>query len=304
MSTRHSSQRRDLVAALVKAATAPACRRVGCALLIFSLAISGCSIARLAYNNVDWLLLREMNDFLDLSPEQEMRAAARLREALQTHRRTELPGYAHFLARLRRMAESGLDVRKADWIVERGYALVKRTIRHTVPAISPSLTDLSSRQIAHLESRLAEFNREYRDEYLPESLEIRKERRVRRTVDRIEHWVGALRSDQFTLASRLRNTFPDSAEAWLAYNIDQQRVLLDLLKSKRDVETLESFLIGWWVELRGRTPALEKKNRAVIEGIKHMIVSIDATLDENQRSHLLHRLDGYIDQVEILRKQQ
>ncbi len=49
--------------------------------------------------------------------------------------------------------------------------------------------------------------------------------------------------------------------------------------------------------------ALEQKNHAVIEGLKRMIVSIDATLDGDQRSHLLRRLDGYIDQVEILEKQ-
>ena len=47
--------------------------RYGCCAVfvtLFSAAISGCSIARLAYNNSDWLLLREINAYLDLSPAQ------------------------------------------------------------------------------------------------------------------------------------------------------------------------------------------------------------------------------------------
>jgi len=274
---------------------------VGAALLLAA-TLAGCSIARLAYNNADWLLLRELDTYLDLSPDQEAQAALRLGQRLEAHRRTELSDYAQYLRRVREMTHDGLATDEADRIVDQGYTLVRRTIRNAIPAIAPSLTNLSNSQLAHFESHLAEVNQNYREEYLPDSRKVRMERRARRTVARIEHWTGSLRDDQRMLAERLRNGFPDSAEDWLAYHIDKQRALLEMIKAGADVMAVETFLVEWWVNLRGRPQPLERANQATIEGIKHIIVAVDATLDERQRNFLLWRLDGYIDEIDILRR--
>lgn len=273
----------------------------GAAALLASAALAGCSIARLAYNNADWLILRELDAYLDLSPAQEAQAAARLRSRLEAHRRTELLDYARYLESVRLMARDGLAADEADLIVDKGYALARRTIRNAVPAIVPSLVTVSNHQIAHLESHLTEVNRAYREEFLPDSRKVRLERRVRRTVARIEHWVGTLREDQILLAKKLRDDFPDSAEDWLAYNAGKQRALVKMLKAGADASAVETFLVHWWAEFRGRPPSLERRNQAMIEGIKRLIVSVDATLDERQRKFLLWRLTNYIDQIEMLK---
>ena len=274
----------------------------GAAAFLASAALAGCSIARLAYNHADWLLLREMDTYLDLSPAQEAQAGARLRSRLAAHRHAELPDYARYLESVRLMARDGLTAGEADWIVDKGYALVRRTIRNAVPAIAPSLAIASNRQLFHLESHLTEVNRAFREEFLPDSKKVRQERRGRRTVARIEHWVGALREDQISLAKRLRDDLPDSAEDWLAYNVGKQRALVKMLNAGADAPAVETFLVHWWVELRGRPPSLERRNQATIEGIKHLIVSVDATLDEGQRRFLLWRLGNYLDQIEKLKE--
>ena len=129
---------------------------------------------------------------------------------------------------------------------------------------------------------------------------IRAARRVRRTVRRIEHWIGDLRDDQMALVRRLRVDFPESAEEWLAYNIDQQHALLSLLRTGAGSGAVESFLRRWWTEPKERPANLENKSLEIIERIKSMIVSVDATLDQEQRRFLLWRLDGYLEQVDAL----
>ncbi len=263
-------------------------------------ALGGCSVVRLAYNNSDWLLLKEMNAYLDLSRVQEAAAFERLQLRLEEHRRDELPGYLVYLRRVRSAAEDGLSADEIEWTVERGYELARITVARTIPAITPSLVGLSDKQIHNLESRLAETNRNFRHEYLPRSEEERVARRVKRAIKRIEHWTGALREEQRVLAARLRNAFPEISEAWLAYHMQQQQHLLSLLRARADRPTLEAFLNGWWVNLEGRPAALERKNDEALIAMKQLIIKIDTTLDGSQRPFLLWRLDGYIDQIEKL----
>ncbi|MDX1514324.1 MAG: DUF6279 family lipoprotein [Gammaproteobacteria bacterium] len=268
--------------------------------LVLVAAAAGCSIARFAYNHADWLLLRELDAYTDLSPAQQARAASRLRRQLEIHRRTELPGYARYLRRVRLLAADGISVEDAAWIIETGHGLARHTIAGVIPAIAASLAELSPRQLAHLESHLAEANRNYRKEYLPGSREMRIAGRTRRTLSRIEHWTGELRPDQRRLVERLRNDIPESTEEWLDYNIDQQHTLLNLLRGGANAGEIEAFLHGWWVDQRGRSPSLARNNELMVEKIGHLIASVDETLDQRQRSFLLWRLDAYIRQVDDL----
>jgi len=279
-------------------------RYIRIALILISLGLAttlgGCSVVRLAYNNSDWLLLKEMNSYLNLSRVQETAAFERLRLRLEEHRRDELPEYLAYLRRVRPAAEDGLSEGETDWTVERGYELARITVARTIPAITPSLVGLLDEQIDNLESRLTEVNRNFRHEYLPKSEAERTARHAQRTIKRIEHWTGALREEQRDLAARLRNSFPESAEAWLAYHMEQQQHLLSLLRARADHPTLDAFLNGWWVNLEGRSAALKRKNDQALVAMKQLIIKMDATLDDSQRHFLLWRLDGYIAQIEKL----
>jgi hypothetical protein len=259
---------------------------------------------RLAYNNSDWLLLKKMDAYLDLSPVQEAAAFERLRLRLEEHRRDELPEYLVYLRHVRSATADGFSAEEAEWIVDRGYALLRIALARTIPAITPSLVELSSDQIRGLEIYLARINQDFRDEYLPKSAEERAARRAKRTIKRIEHWTGALHEEQRVVAATLRNSFPKSAEAWLAYNMQQQQRLLGLLRARADRPTLDALLNGWWVNLEGRSAKLKNANDEALSAIKRLIVRITATLDDAQRRFLLWRLDSYIDQIEILVQQQ
>lgn len=268
--------------------------------IFFSAFLAGCSFAKLAYNNFDWLLLRKVDAYLDLSPEQTTATRERLRRRLEEHRRDELPAYLDYLRRTRVMLSDGLSSDEAQWIVRQGRTLAETTVERTVPAIAETLADLSPAQIDHLEGHFAEVNGEFRRKFLPSSLRKRSMRRVRRTTSRIEHWTGALDQEQRQRVEQLRGDYPETSEDWLSYNAAQQRRLLVRLRDGADSKTLSDFLTGWWVRLEGRGPELERKTDEALMALTRLIVGVDDSLDSAQRRFLLWRLDSYIEQIEAL----
>ena len=274
-------------------------RRAAAALLL-PILLSGCSIAKLMYAQSDWLLLRKLDAYLNLTPEQKTAASLRLKSRLESHRKEELPGYLSYLRRTRALVEDGVDSAEAEFIIRRGRALTTVSVERTLPAIAQTLSGISPAQIQHLEQHFEKKNRRFRKNYLQASERERFLRSVQRTTRRIEHWTGALSENQKQRLTELRAAFPRSGDAWLDYNKAKQRRLLALLREDADAETLLQFLNGWWIKLEGRTPSLRQSNDESFDALKNLVVGVDASLDNAQRRFLLRRLDSYIRQIEEL----
>ncbi len=270
------------------------------AALLIPILLSGCSIAKLTYAHSDWLLLRKMDAYLNLTPEQKTVASQRLKRRLESHRQEELPGYLSYLRRTRTLVEDGLDAAEAEFIIRRGRALTSVSVERTLPAIAQTLSDVSPAQIQHLEHHFEKVNRRFRKKYLQASERERFLRSVERTRRRIEHWTGRLGEDQRQQLTELRAAFPRSGDAWLSYNKAKQQRLLALLRQDANAEMLSRFLNDWWIRLEGRAPSLRQSNDESFEALKNLMVSVDASLDSAQRRFLLRRLDSYIRQIEEL----
>lgn len=263
-------------------------------------AVAGCSAAKPWYNHADWLLLRKIDAYLDLSPEQRAAASERLRQRLEEHRRDELPAYLDYLKRTRTLVADGLDTEEAEWLIRRGLSLARITLERTVPVIAVTLSGVSEAQVQHLEQHFEKVNRNFRRKHLPSSERERFLRSVRRTTLRIEHWTGELSENQRQQVSELRTAFPQNARQWLRYNVGKQQRLLVLLREHADAETLSEFLIDWWINLEGRGPSLKQRTDESFDALTRLVVGVDASLDNAQRRFLFRRMDNYIEQIEEL----
>ena len=76
------------------------------ALLIFTLALGACSRVGLAYRNLDVIIPWTLSDYLDMNGEQKDWFNERLKEHLNWHCTTQLPGYLDWLDRLQTMVEN------------------------------------------------------------------------------------------------------------------------------------------------------------------------------------------------------
>jgi len=139
---------------------------------------------------------------------------------------------------------------------------------------------------------------------MPESVRVRRERRVERSIAMVEFFIGPLRPEQVELIALRRNAMPLTANDWLAYHQSRQQQLLALLRNRASATQLQRFLFAWWVELADQPPALARKMRLNTQAWSQMMLALDASLDERQRQNLLDKLDQFIGAFEELISEQ
>src|SRR3982751_243644 len=83
-------------------------------LLVALTAVAGCA-STLVYNHADWLLLRQLDGYFDLSRPQKAFVSARLDAILDRHRREALPHYEAVIEQVHRRVQSGLTDADLDW---------------------------------------------------------------------------------------------------------------------------------------------------------------------------------------------
>lgn len=268
--------------------------------MLAALALLGCSTIKFAYNNVDWVLLDKADYYLNLTDAQKEHARQLVAERMEVHRREELPLYVATLKEVRAMLADNLTAAEIETLKKQIPAVYRRTMRKTIPVIVSLLAEVDDAQIEHLQARIDERNREFKDNFMPESVQVRRERRVERSTAIVEFFIGELRPEQAELIARRRNAMPLTAEDWLAYHQSHQRGLLAMLRRRASNEELEQFLVAWWVELADQPPALERKMTLNTVAWSQMMLALDATLDDQQRQNLLDKLDLFIEAFEEL----
>jgi hypothetical protein len=260
----------------------------------------GCSTVQFAYNNVDWVLINKIDHYLSLTATQREGAKQIVAARMEVHRREELPIYIAALQDIRVMLADNLSPTELEVIKKQIPAVYKRTMGDTIPGIVILLTQIDDAQIDHLQSRIDDRNREFKREFMPDSMLLRLERRVRRSTDIIEYFIGELRSEQVALIAEQRNAMPLTADDWLAYHKIHQQELLAMLRRGTASEELQRFLVSWWVDLANQPAALERKMEINTDAWTKMLLDLDATVDAQQRQKLLDKLDHFIDEFSAL----
>jgi hypothetical protein len=265
------------------------------------LTLAGCSMPRLAYQQADWLLLREMDSYLDLRDEQREYVALALETHLIRHRAEYLPGFAAAFSEAAARARRGLAEEDWRWALQQSRVLLIGTAELMLPTLASTLADLSPEQRRHLAQRMAEGNDEYAESHALETAPREQMRRTtERSVARIERWTGTLSEEQITIVHETSRAMPDVAADWLSYVRGRQQDLLALLDSGAPAPEIEDFLRGWWVRRDNLPPQLaHKRDRRIAARIK-LLAHLDATLDSVQREHLVDRLQDLADDARSL----
>jgi hypothetical protein len=265
-------------------------KKIKLVLLFLCLALQGCSVTRLAYENADTLLRWQANSYFDFEGEQSEELDRRLMAFLAWHRAKALPQYARLAedasARLRR----GLKREDLEW----GYDSVKAQVRETLGAAaaeSAALLDrLSPGQITHLEQRLAEENRKFAKELMQGTVEERHVRRVKRNVERLEEWFGALDEAQVERVRRYSARAPFSAELRDRDRKRRQGELVAMLRAREAKQRLVPWVQAWD---QGREPAYASAARETEAEYFDLLLDLDRLLTPAQREACAARLQRY-----------
>ena len=171
--------------------------------------LAACGV-RSAYNNLDWLAMRWLNQQISLNAEQDLMAREAIAQQLDWHCASELPAYIEFIERVERdVATDSISVvvlqSHGEQLAEFGTRLLERAR----PAVIDLLASLDDDQVEELLSGLAERNEERVAESAEATPEERRASRVdsmesgmRRFIgrlsaaqrERLEQWSGEIRS--------------------------------------------------------------------------------------------------------------
>jgi hypothetical protein len=274
-------------------------RRPALFALLLLLALAGCSATQIAYENGATLLRWRATSYLDVQGAQSEELDRRIERFLAWHRTTALPQYARLAEACARRVEQGVTRADLEWGYDALHAQLDQSLRAAAQEIAPIMDSLTPEQIAHIEQRFAEDDREFAEEDLAGDEAARRKRRLERNVTRLEDWIGPLSAAQRAILRRYSETAPLTGALRAADRRRRQDQLLEILRAHQARTRLAAWAVGWD---QNRAPAYAAASRAQREAYYEMLLALDRTLSAEQRASAAARLRRFARDFQVLAK--
>lgn len=267
-----------------------------CALSL--LVISGCSMVRVGYGHLDSVATWMAHDYFDLNSEQRDAFAQRFERLHTWHRHEQLPEYARFLEETQKRANRGLQAADMAWLLDgfrQRYTLI--AARGAADA-ADLLATLSPEQIESFKQHLDKVNKKFlRDNHSGDSEIERRKVVEKRTLSRLRDWVGSLSNAQEAQVITLLQSMPLVDKLRHEDRLRAQREFLALLEQRKGDRKLFTQRLRHWLEHweAGRGAEQAKLFDESWKKRAEIYAAIHRTLTAEQRNHLQHRLQDYID---------
>lgn len=199
------------------------------ALVIFVL--SACSAVRLGYGNADSLARWWIDQYVDLSPEQDALTRERLARLHVWHRKTQLPDYARLLGEARNLATGRLTGADGLTLTDALIRRIRTLAEQAMPDAADLLLTLTPAQIermaARLDDKAADFAKDLR---LAEGEAGQRKARFKRLLERAEYWFGDFSDEQQAAIRRQVDTQATGAQFMYDERLRRQRDWLELVR--------------------------------------------------------------------------
>ena len=257
----------------------------------------GCSTVRFAYDNADTYLRWKAGSYLELQGDEADQLDDRIDEFHDWHRRNALPKYVTLIQQAGERFGDGLSHQDLVWGYDSLRQQARESLRKGAELIAPLADRLTPEQVAHIERRLAEENRQFYRDNLRVSERERRKKRQRVIVDRLEDWVGKLTQAQVQRVREYAERAPLADELRDRDRKRLQKEVLAILRAREARKRLADQLVNWE---RGREPAYVAALDAWREQFFTLLVDIDRSLTPEQRARVQRQLRRYADDFEAL----
>jgi len=275
----------------------PAPLRMTLCLLVLLL-IGGCSVVRLGYSHLNSVATWMAHDYFDLNTEQRDNFARQFDRLHAWHRYEQLPEYAQFLEDMQKRAQRGLQTADMLWLID-GFR--QRYAKIAVRAAADSadlLATLSPAQIEHFRKELEQNNRKFLRENRSEASETER-RKVyeQKTLSQLHEWLGHLSDAQEARIIALLKSVPLVDRLRHEDRLRRQREFMVLMEQRNGdrkvfAQRLSDWLVHWEA---GRSPRQAQLLDESWQKRAEFYAAVDRMLSTEQRSHLVFRLQDYID---------
>jgi len=161
-----------------------------------SVILTGCSAVRLGYNNLPDIASWWLDSYINFSDTQGPQAKAALQKLQTWHRKEELPAIAELLVQAQTLAPQNITPEQACKIWEGAQVRVESFIQESSRLAAPVVSQLSAKQLKHLEKEWASRNEDWKKQWVQGTPDSRIKKRVDLAAERFNSFYGDLNLEQ------------------------------------------------------------------------------------------------------------
>ena len=258
--------------------------------------LAGCSGIKIAYNQADLIASWMADDYFDLTGDQKDAFREHFQRFHAWHRSTQLSTYAALLASAQQRVNAGAREADVAWAIEAVKSQYRTVVLHGYADAARILSTLSDRQIASARSEFEKRNRKFAREWgIGAGPDEQRRLRVKRHLERIEHWTGPLSAAQEARIAALSRALPLVTDLRYQDRIRRQKEFLALLEMRKNFDAFAPHLRDWLIDWdRSRPADDEAALDRYIDANAKMYMQVSSLLTPEQRLHALDRLQRYI----------
>ena len=192
-----------------------------------SVILTGCSAVRLGYNNLPDIASWWLDSYIDFSDTQGPQAKAALQKLQTWHRKEELPAIAELLVQAQTLAPQNITPEQACKIWEGAQVRIESFIQESSRLAAPVVSQLSAKQLKHLEKEWASRNEDWKKQWLQGTPDSRIKKRVDLAAERFNSFYGDLNLEQRQVLKQqfLQSTWTPEASYQLRLKRQQEQLI-------------------------------------------------------------------------------
>ena len=276
--------------------------------VFFSFLVSSCSSIQLAYNQVDFLLKWWIDDYVNLTSEQELLYDQSIPLIIKKHRQEELPKALQQLRKLKAKLDQPLQIDDGVNIVKEIKSFSRISINLLQDDAVTLGLSLQPKQFSYLENTFAKSNKKFQNDFLQGSSEDRLEKRVEKIIERTESFSGNLSKSQKTQIKEIAREYLLDMEVVYQTRLYKQQLIMKTLKKiaqEQPTPLQAKMMINQLfneIEL-GSTPEQKEfeKKRDLHSGI--VLAKITELFDEKQRKKTQAKMRSWEQDLQVLIQQ-
>jgi hypothetical protein len=267
-------------------------------LLLIIAFLQGCT-SKLAYNNADWLAQWYIDDYLDLSRDQNRNLEIELDSILEWHRNTQLLQYRQQLVALSNDLDN-LPISEQVWLehlnqITDHWQRARRELSTRAAKLAPQLDQY---QVNYLFTKLAENNKERLDDFNEKTIEEYREDRFERLLETIENYLGTVKRQQKSYVGIFIDNSKITEQEWFDSKVKLQAAMKNVFVSSTESElTTELFKIMVNPDQFKSDTSLEAypHNRQLLVS---MLQKITTSLDQDQVTYFKGEINDLIELID------
>lgn len=270
-------------------------------LCVAAIVLSGCSMTRIAYNQLDWLTVWALDDYFDLSKEQEAELRAMVDRNLEWHRYTQLPRYAEFLREFDVETQGPVtpDMLRARY--DQMLVFWDDFMLQIIPDTQTFLMGLTPEQIDTMFEEAEESNEELYDDYSGDTAEKRRQRRDKASIRGIQMLTGKLNKDQKEFIKASTANMVDASEDWIDNRRVWQEKFRALLEQRPPPEEYRAQLTELFLTPRDlHDPDYRSRVETNLQLFFEMMSDLFAQLEDRQKERMSRRLNWLASDFDML----